>query len=114
MDTSVIRVNRLVQPTDRIDDVNHCRFLPLGAVREQAPAIPTVLAIEERAVPGLRSNNVQRQHPSSIRLIRYGRNRSKGAETRTAIEHAAGEFCIIPPCDLAYSIRCPYSPLPPC
>ena len=49
-------------------------------------------------------------HPGRIRLIRKPQNRGKGAAIRTAVEHAAGEFCLIQDADLEYDPR-DYSPL---
>ncbi len=46
--------------------------------------------------------DLQLTHPA-IRLVRQRRNRGKGAAIRTAVEHAAGEFCIIQDADLEYS-----------
>ena len=42
------------------------------------------------------------RHPETIRLIRHGRNRGKGAAVRTALAHAQGQFSIIQDSDLEY------------
>jgi SAM-dependent methyltransferase len=42
------------------------------------------------------------RHPETIRLIRHGRNRGKGAAVRTALTHARGQFSIIQDSDLEY------------
>ncbi len=47
--------------------------------------------------------DLQRLHPSVIRLVRSPRNRGKGAAIRIAIEHASGDFCLIQDADLEYS-----------
>src|SRR6478609_10252808 len=45
------------------------------------------------------------RYPETVRLIRHSRNQGKGAAIRTAVEHAAGEFCIIQDSDLEYDPR---------
>src|ERR1700692_2121947 len=42
------------------------------------------------------------RHPGLIRLIRGPRNRGKGPAIRVAIEHAAGDCCLIQDADLEY------------
>jgi glycosyltransferase involved in cell wall biosynthesis len=43
------------------------------------------------------------RHPGLIRLIRFERNRGKGAAIREAIEHAEGDYCLIQDADLEYN-----------
>src|SRR5271154_994637 len=45
---------------------------------------------------------ISEQYPGIIRLIRFERNRGKGAAIREAIEHARGDFCLIQDSDLEY------------
>lgn len=42
------------------------------------------------------------RHADAIRLFHHGRNQGKGAALRTAIDHAAGEFCVFQDADLEY------------
>lgn len=41
---------------------------------------------------------------SRIRLVRHGRNRGKGAAIRTALDAAAGDYCLIQDADLEYEV----------
>ncbi len=45
------------------------------------------------------------RHPDTVRLIRHGRNRGKGAAIRTAVGEARGEYCLIQDADLEYDPR---------
>src|SRR5438045_3768243 len=51
------------------------------------------------------AEEMARQCPDRIRLIRHQQNRGKGAAIRTAVEHARGEFSIIQDADLEYDPR---------
>jgi len=46
---------------------------------------------------------VSQRNPGLIRLIRFERNRGKGAAIREAIEHAEGDYCLIQDSDLEYN-----------
>lgn len=46
---------------------------------------------------------VSARNPGLIRLIRFERNRGKGAAIREAIRHAQGDFCLIQDSDLEYN-----------
>ncbi len=46
---------------------------------------------------------VSARNPGLIRLIRFERNRGKGAAIREAIRHAHGDFCLIQDSDLEYN-----------
>ncbi len=48
-------------------------------------------------------DELARQHPRIVRILRHPRNRGKGAAIRTAIEHAAGEFAVVQDSDLEYN-----------
>ena len=50
-------------------------------------------------------DEIARRYPGLIRLIRFPRNRGKGAAIRTAVEHARGDFCLIQDADLEYDPR---------
>ena len=49
--------------------------------------------------------SVMRKHPGLIRLVRFERNRGKGAAVRRALEEARGEFSIVQDADLEYNPR---------
>ena len=46
---------------------------------------------------------VSQRNPGLIRLIRFERNRGKGAAIREAIGHAEGDYCLIQDSDLEYN-----------
>jgi glycosyltransferase involved in cell wall biosynthesis len=46
---------------------------------------------------------VSERNPGLIRLIRFDRNRGKGAVIHEAIEHARGDYCLIQDTDLEYN-----------
>ena len=46
---------------------------------------------------------VSQRNPGLIRLIRFERNRGKGAAIREAIGHAGGDYCLIQDSDLEYN-----------
>ena len=48
------------------------------------------------------AEEMARQHPGVIRLIKHAKNQGKGAAIRTAIKHARGEYSIIQDADLEY------------
>src|SRR5580693_2284144 len=46
---------------------------------------------------------ISARNPGCIHLIRFPRNRGKGAAIRAAIEHANGDYCLIQDSDLEYN-----------
>jgi glycosyltransferase involved in cell wall biosynthesis len=48
-------------------------------------------------------DDLARQNPGVVRVVRHQRNRGKGAAVRTAIERAAGEFAVVQDSDLEYN-----------
>ena len=48
-------------------------------------------------------DEMSQKFPGMIRLIRFERNRGKGAAIREAVEHAHGDYCLIQDSDLEYN-----------
>lgn len=71
--------------------------LPDGLSRE-------IIVVDDASTDGSPElvEELAREYPGIIRLIRCPVNHGKGAAIRTAIEHASGDFCIIQDADLEY------------
>lgn len=74
--------------------------LPEGMERE-------VIVVDDASNDGSLeiAEQFSQRYPGIVRLVRHSRNQGKGAAIRTAVEHAAGEFCIIQDSDLEYDPR---------
>jgi len=66
-----------------------------------------IIAVDDGSTDGSWETleELARQHPGLVQVIRHGRNRGKGAAIRTAIERASGEFAAIQDSDLEYNPR---------
>jgi glycosyltransferase involved in cell wall biosynthesis len=64
-----------------------------------------IVAVDDGSTDGSAEilDDLARQEPGLVRVIRHERNRGKGAAVRTAIEHAAGEFAVVQDSDLEYN-----------
>ncbi len=71
--------------------------LPNGLERE-------IIAVDDGSLDGSADvlDDLARQYPQVIRVVRHPVNRGKGAAIRTAIEQARGQFIVIHDADLEY------------
>ncbi len=105
---------RLALPNPRVSILvpvyNEAEYLPALFARLLAVPLWQDVPIEIVAVDDGSTDesadildDLARQHPGVIQILRHPRNRGKGAAIRTAIARASGEFAVVQDSDLEYN-----------